>query len=173
MSFTEGFTPRPRLTFLSPLAVGVEAWEDAAVIFLGNEYAEGEVRDRLNAQLPVDASVLRVEKLPPGGKVEPIRAEYAVTLPERVSGLEERIASFLNLPSAPVSRDGKIVDLRPFVLSLRPLEMGFEAEVRMTKEGGVRPFELLDALSVPREGARIVRRRLVLRKSGHENPDAH
>jgi len=60
-SFTEGFNPKPRLEFASPLGLGIESEEEiAAVILSSREQSEG-FRARMNRALPSGIAVTRAE----------------------------------------------------------------------------------------------------------------
>jgi radical SAM-linked protein len=61
VSFTEGFNPKPRLEFASPLGLGIESDEEiAGVILSSREQAEG-FRERMNRALPAGIEVTRAE----------------------------------------------------------------------------------------------------------------
>jgi hypothetical protein len=61
--FTEGFNPKPRLEFASPLGVGLESEEEIAAIDLQACPGLAEFRDRLNSALPEGISVTAAGKI--------------------------------------------------------------------------------------------------------------
>jgi hypothetical protein len=55
-------------------------------------------------------------------------------------------------------------DIRPLILSLRAVGLnGLEMVVRLDSEGTVRPEQVLQALAISAEGARIIRARIDLK----------
>jgi hypothetical protein len=76
--FTEGFNPKPRLEFASPLGLGVESEEEIASVELaGWESAEGFLSG-LNSSLPLGLRVTRVEIMArtPTGKKPSLMAAF-------------------------------------------------------------------------------------------------
>ena len=61
--FTEGFNPKPRLEFASPLGVGIESEEEIAAVDLEEAYPDA-FAERLSAALPPGLTVLRSAVIP-------------------------------------------------------------------------------------------------------------
>jgi radical SAM-linked protein len=85
--FTEGFNPKPRLEFASPLGLGISSCEEVACIDLHYFDSEQLFVSRMNRALPPGLEVLRAALLPPPEPLAPRRslmaacwgAEYEVT----------------------------------------------------------------------------------------------
>jgi hypothetical protein len=58
-SFTEGFNPKPRLEFASPLGLGIESEEDIAGVEIAGLDSTEEFVSRINPVLPEGITVLR------------------------------------------------------------------------------------------------------------------
>lgn len=62
MQFSSGFNPHPIMTVAMPLSVGVTADGEYIKISFTDDYAENELRDRLNKALPTGFSILSAVK---------------------------------------------------------------------------------------------------------------
>jgi hypothetical protein len=77
-SFTEGFNPKPRLEFASPLGLGIESEQELACVEL-EEFVSGEsFAAGMNAALPEGLRVLRAKKMTarPDGKKPSLMAAF-------------------------------------------------------------------------------------------------
>ncbi len=63
MAYTSGFNPHPIMTVAMPLSVGVTSETEYMKIAFSEDYAEDEIRDRLNSAFPKGLSVIAVKKL--------------------------------------------------------------------------------------------------------------
>lgn len=85
ISFTEGFTPRPRLSFGPALPVGVESEAEYLDLALSEPLPVEEVARRLGAQLPAGMRLVEAVTLPRGAdslQAAIAAIEYAVRFPE-------------------------------------------------------------------------------------------
>jgi radical SAM-linked protein len=76
--FTEGYNPKPRLEFASPLSLGIDSGEEIASIDLLDADGPDDFRDRMNRALPAGMAVLRAAAVPqvPGGKRRSLMSLY-------------------------------------------------------------------------------------------------
>ena len=63
MSYSGGFNPHPLMTVAMPLSVGVTSETEYLKIGFCEDYAEGEIKERLNSVFPAGISVIAVKKL--------------------------------------------------------------------------------------------------------------
>lgn len=106
--YTEGFNPHPYLTFALPLPLGVESEGEPVDIRLEGEMTEEEVKNRLNATLPVGIEVISVEE-PKHKCAEIAFASYDITV-YNTDGLAQRISEALasgNLPAEKLGKAGR------------------------------------------------------------------
>ena len=170
---SEGFHPKPRMTFPLPLAVGIEG-EDEVMEFELSELPEGEeLARRLARQAPAGLTFRSVEVLPPGGrKARPRAAAYEVRVPQaHCAGLEERIARLLAAPSWPWRRPGRdnAIDLRADLLALGLRGDALVMRLRAGPEARSGPRDVLAALELAdleAEGVRIARTAVELEPDG-------
>jgi radical SAM-linked protein len=169
VAYTEGFSPRPKLSFGLALSTGHESVAEYLDVELREEPDLDALPEQLSSQLPVGIDVTAATPLAPG----------TASLQEDVSSCSWRIeARGLALAEAEVlvdtalradeliitrNRKGKEVtdDLRPAVLTVRPVgptPAGTELEAELAVHPrSVRPAELLLALRPGLEEGRVLR----------------
>jgi radical SAM-linked protein len=183
LKMSEGFNPRPRLSFPLSLAVGVEGREEVVEVQLSEWLAPAEVERRLKGALPAGMT------LGPLGAVDPQRkgAVAAVTCTVEHQAVGRLTAGDLEallarrevlVDRAHPGADARRVNVRPYLsrLSLRPRGTTPAAaapsapvlamDLKVTPAGTARPDEVLAALGAapgPDEPApRVVRERVRL-----------
>jgi radical SAM family uncharacterized protein/radical SAM-linked protein len=147
--FSEGFHPKPRISFDDPLPLGIESRQERFVITVPDSVRPRDVQDRLNKHLPAGLEVtdclLAIRKGP-----APLRqrARYRIAAAEDLFD-DARLNAFHKRPDFMVTltgRKGKLkkIDLKDIVihskwLDSRHLELTLQAEPGKT----VRPFDVL------------------------------
>ena len=161
MAYTEGFNPRPKISFGFALAVGVEGEAEYVDVEIQGEPDTEEVMGRLQKQLPPGVRLLRGQALTAGAK--PLmavldRAAYRIrlpmTLPIQPERLREAVEHWLTREQVIYSRFTKKgpadKDIRPWVKRLDGDErdgwISFDLEIEMGNAGSVRPEEVLVSL---------------------------
>ncbi len=122
LGMSQGFHPKPRLTFPLALAVGIEGDDEVMEVELTETpQPEGLLR-RLSQHVLPGLAFRSLEVLPPGSrKARPCSASYQVPLPpSRRAGLEERIARLWAAASWlwQRQRSNAVIDLRADLQSL-------------------------------------------------------
>jgi radical SAM-linked protein len=172
---TQGFHPKPRVSFGPACPVGTESQAEYLDLELHGIAEAADVAERVRRELPEGFRLLSCERV--DGTSESlsriIRAiEYRVELPDGAPDAAERLAEFATRPEAAVlrEREGKDpvrIDLKAAVQSL---EVATSRELRFTLRAGenhatARPSELLSTLFGPewvKPGvARIVRENVI------------
>lgn len=183
LAYSQGFRPQPKIQLASALPLGFSSRCELADLWLDGETDLASLCRRLQAAMPSGIEILKVEQV--DERAAPLQtrllaAEYEVTLPEDfdASSLNRRLAGVMEASSLPRARRGKTYDLRPLIeeLSLLPASSppalrpaqgeegpGVKLFMRLTAREGAtgRPEEVLDALGVPPEAARVERTRLI------------
>ncbi len=186
--YSQGFRPQPKIQLASALPLGFSSRCELADLWLDGEADLDSLPARLQAAMPSGIGILDVERV--DERAAPLQtrllaAEYEATLPDDfdASSLDRRLTAVMDAASLPRERRGKTYDLRPLIenLSLTPpplIPSGHSSHLRSKweeKEGGVRVFmrlaaragatgrpeEVLDALGIPPESARVERIRLI------------
>jgi len=160
MAYTEGFSPRPKLSFGLALPTGSESCAEYLDVALAAPVDPGPLVPILSDLLPTGLDVAAAAILDPGTsslqeEVSSCRWEIDVPNldPEAVSGVVARVLGSEVL-AVTRERKGRQVtdDLRPSVLALsstgpRPGGTGLVAELA-TRPRGVRPTELAQVMGV-------------------------
>ncbi len=164
LSFSEGFHPKPRMTFPAPLAVGIEGLEEVMELELSDPLAAEALRERLLRHSPPGIGLRQVDVLPPGApKARPKAFRYRVHLPPEPSAdWAERVERLLASASARVERPGgrAAVDVRPLLDELELRDGVLSMRLLVPSSGGASPGDVLAALGradLLTEGARAVR----------------
>ncbi len=138
-----------------------------------------EILKKLNEVLPAGIRVSVVEEvaeLAPPLQTRIIAADYHVTLTPAFPAdeLSRRIETLLQTASLPRERRGKSYDLRPLIEQLGLMNKASTVDnpsqqiyMRLTSRQGAtgRPEEVLEALALPSEHARIERVSLIFSQS--------
>jgi radical SAM-linked protein len=149
---SEGFPPKPRMTFPLPLAVGIAGDDEVMEFELAEELSAEEIQSRLAPQLPGGLELLSVELLPPGAKkVRVTSATYRAAMPLSLqTGLEERIDRLLAQSACPISRSHgrSSIDIRPLLETLAFSDGCLSMRLRIDQAGSAGPREVLQALDL-------------------------
>lgn len=171
LAYSQGFHPQPKMNMAAALPLGFSSRCEIMDMKLEREITLEGLCERLNEALPAGVRVLKVEQVDeraPALQTQVVSAEYEVALTEAVDGweLKRRVDAALESETIPRVRRGKAYDLRPLILELSVLESGGLSQehapvIRMkllAREGATgRPEEVLDALGIALEEARVER----------------
>lgn len=168
LSYSKGFHPQPKIHFAAPLPLGYSSRCEVVDMRLNEALDCASLRDRLNEALPADIRVLDVQEIDdkaPAVQTQVLSADYEVTLrgPVDQEEVSRQVGSLLAAGKLPRQRRERAYDLRPLVESLawRPSPEADGVILQMTlkaQEGATgRPDEVLAALGIGREQARIER----------------
>ena len=149
VKFSEGFHPKPKVSFDNPLPVGIESLQERFIITVADYVRPQAVMDGLNAHLPAGLRITQCQLAPkktPATRISLIR--YQVALKEDL--LEEaRLVAFNQMTEVPIqltNRKGKLkkIDLKDIVercefVNARQLKM----TLRFEPGKSVRPFDIL------------------------------
>ncbi|MFH1267069.1 MAG: TIGR03936 family radical SAM-associated protein [Planctomycetota bacterium] len=153
LGMSEGFHPKPRMSFPSALAVGIEGLDEVMELELAEHYSEEELLRRLASQALCGLAFESVEILPPGTRKARLKsAVYRAAIPaERRAEVAERTTRLLAASSCPVTRLGKPgqIDVRPFLqeLTLRDGLLTMRLSAGRGQSAG--PRDVLQALGLP------------------------
>jgi radical SAM-linked protein len=168
VALSEGFNPRPRISFPTALSIGISSTAEIVYIHLAEWLAPAEVHRRLNQQL---AEIFKNESAHDGRQclqindVKPIYlsdiphtfiVEYQIDLNNAAADKLDytaQIKELLSQKEAVISRQGpdgsKEVDIRPYIRDIKgngPKQIALT--VNITNQGTVRPEEVTKALGI-------------------------
>jgi len=174
LRMTEGFNPRPRMSFPAALGVGIEGLDEVMEFDLSDWAALAEIERRLRAQLPPGLNLLSVELAEPHRAALAREVAYRITprpdLKDDARIAAPALAELLARAEISVERlrkaKHKKVNLRPLIFSLDREGGDIVARFRAGPEGSAHPEEILAALGFDLEtrrgGFRIVRTQVLL-----------
>lgn len=162
VAYSEGFNPRPRMSFGGATGVGVTSDDERIVIELSQPESPGEIGDRLNSTLPPGMEVLEATEIPEGAK-PPTSAlnasEFRLTLDLGGScdwrSFSDALSELLASNELRISRlrDGRTreLDIRPYLLSAEIVGCEDDAAVVHVSlisgsTGGAGPKDFVQAL---------------------------
>lgn len=164
LSFSEGYHPKPRMTFPLALAVGIEGDDEVMEFELAEQISGEELLRRIRPQAPAGLEFLAAEALPEGSKKASVHhVSYEATIPASDrAGLAERIERLLSTTSCKVERGhGRAaIDVRPRLAELTLGEESLRMRLQVDNRGSVGPREVLTALGltgIERRGCRLRR----------------
>ena len=147
--FSEGFHPKPKISFDDPLPVGIESQQERFTLSVPDDLRPRQVKDLLNAHLPAGLSITDC-LLAPGKspRDQHRRTRYSVRLAE--GQFDEGLLKVFNAqPAFTVTlstRKGKLkkIDLKDIVVNSELRNSGHLELTLLTEPGKtVRPFEVL------------------------------
>jgi len=174
LAYSQGFHPQPKIQLAAALPLGFSSRCELVDLWVEGEADLARLPDELQEAVPPGLKILNVagvdEKDPPL-QTQILAAEYGVILPKEAdrAGLNRRLESVLASNSLPRERRGKAYDLRPLIAELRLEPEALEntcLSMRLSAREGAtgRPEEVLDALDIPIDGARIERTQLIFKE---------
>ncbi len=161
MAYSQGFNPHPKISFASPLAVGVAGEREFLEIELTEKLDDRDIITRLNENLIGGIKILAVRQIDNNAKPlmsQISRAAYRMECPTASAvgpdEIEKIIDRLLQQPEILVQRNvkGKVKtsDIRPGILALKAAMnedgLQIQAELRTGSQGNVRPEEILKEL---------------------------
>lgn len=169
LSYSQGFTPHPKLAFAGPLALGFTAEAEVMDVTLDERVSLVDFRERLLQQTSEDLSIVELAEVPlstAAPQAALLWAEYAVDLPgvdpERAGVAVREFVAKDSLPWTEERREKeRTFDLRqaaPIVVAM-PADGGTRLTMRLRadQELMARPEQLLAALLPGAEASVICR----------------
>ena len=154
-SFSKGFHPLPLISFGRALPVGVSSLDEWFNVFLRENLSAGELRKRLQANLPDGLAINRVEPLSMGRKQPQAVAErYVLSCKGEESGRGEWTKAWQEFADAPemvverkTKKGMKDTDIRPFAASVDINETSGEIRIEFDwRERYISPLVIVRAV---------------------------
>ncbi len=147
---SEGFHPKPRMSFPSALGLGIAGLDEVMEVDLQEALPPPQLLAALASQAPVGLSFQTAEIVPAGTKKAQLRSlSYEVPVPpHHRADLPAAVSRLLAAESWPVTRTGRDmpVDVRPLIEDLQVGEDRLRMRLQATHEAGARPRDVLAAL---------------------------
>ncbi len=152
LAFSEGFHPKPRISFPTALALGIEALDEVVELEIVGEIDLQAIESSVRAQLPAGMELLELKPLQSGlGKARFIAASYRIPLPvDRIECTNQKIDELLARETIEVRRDEKTIvcNTRDPHFSMRIDDGYLLFSLPAVAQGSIRPSEFLTCLGL-------------------------
>jgi len=150
LAMSEGFNPRPRMSFPAALSVGQAGLNEVADVGLSRWLPPQQFRARFQCELPEGVRVLSAETTGPNPSRRPGEVSYRVPLLPGHGLSEQRVHELLARDHAVVSRSrkggDKQIDVRSYLKALRYEGGALRMLISWGEDGTARAEEVLEAL---------------------------
>lgn len=173
LAYSQGFNPHPRLNLASALPLGFTSQNEILDAWLETNLPVESLVSDLQVAAPPGIqihSIAQVDERLPALQTILVAADYQMALLEPVEQLDQRIEDLRRSTSLPRVRRGKAYDLRPLIHEIEHIPAEAQATQRVftrlsARESATgRPEEVLEALGIQPETARIHRLRLIFQE---------
>jgi radical SAM-linked protein len=152
LGMSQGFHPKPRMTFPLPLAVGIDGVDEVMELEMAESLSAQDLLARLKSQAPRGLEPKSAEILAPGAKkARALSASYQAPIqPPLDCGLGERIERLLAQSTLKITRiHGRSpIDLRPMLEELSFRQGVLNMRLKIKQEGCAGPRDVLAALGL-------------------------
>ncbi len=152
LAFSEGFHPKPKISFPSALALGIEALDELVELEIVGQFELSEVERRIRAQLPDGMELLAIESLLSAKMKAKVSAcRYRMTIAsELCDKVRAEIDSVLAEPKLQVQRKDKVIecDTTHALFALELDENRLLITLPTTAGASVRPSDILERLGL-------------------------
>jgi radical SAM-linked protein len=152
---SQGFNPRPKITFALALGLGIEGLGEVVDVELVEPVEPAELLGKLKSEAPPGFDWIDARVLPDGSKPpRPVSVEYSVPLPaERRAEARSQLLSLLSSQTWLFTRKRpnreSTFDLRPELMAADITADGLlHFRLKVSADGSARPEELLEALAL-------------------------
>lgn len=161
LAYSQGFTPRPKLSLASALPLGFTSRAEVADFWLNESLPEEQIKEALKTSQPPGIEIHQVEAVE--AEAEKLQtslteARYLVTLQGQQQGMEDKISQLLGMETILIEKikkgKRKSFDLRPLICEIKiadldqagnqQIEMALKAEPSATG----RPDQILEELGI-------------------------
>jgi radical SAM-linked protein len=152
LAFSEGFHPKPRISFPSALALGVEALDEIVELEVLGQIDLSQIEEDIRRQMPAGMELISLESPAYAlGKAKVAGASYRISVPaEELPGLRARVAEVKAAGQIEISRDQKVVhcETRDPDFRLEVVDQSLEFSIPNRADGALRPAEVLEHLGL-------------------------
>lgn len=170
LAMSEGFHPRPKMTFPDALSLGVAARDEVMDITLAEQVEPEEFRNQLNQTCPDGLVIHTVQVLGEGdrkARIERVVYELELSGTADLAGLQRAIDELANRETLVVDRKGKQieVDLKQTLDGLWLDDGRLMMSIRVIQQSQLQPRDILSQIGLPdfiRDGGVLTRTRIEL-----------
>jgi len=168
LAYSQGYHPKPRMNLAAPLPLGFSSTAELIDIWFTEEISTAEIQERLTGKFPSGIEIQQVEQIElSGASLQSLVAdgeyiiELRIDLP--IEELKSKVAGVLQSETIIRTRRNKEYDLRPLIQDLHIVDNShLAARLTMLPKATGRPEEVLQAMQIDPNDARIERTALIL-----------
>jgi len=149
VSYTQGFSPQPKISFGPAISVGYESYSEYIEVEFYAMVELAELKSKVLKELPGGFNLLSLKNIPvffPSVDALANTAEYSIEL----TATEEKIKEFLQSPEIPIvkEKDGKIItiDAKPLIRELKIDGNGVIMQLRFGPKKNIKPEKIMQKL---------------------------
>ena len=150
IAFSEGFNPRPRISFPTALALGIESEDEILFLHLSEWLKPDEITRRLADQLIEGIKINKVEPFASHQLPAHLEVTYEITCPLPTP---ETVKKLLDQKEILVERikpeSKKVINIKPYCKELTIRDNALILVARVTPDGTLRPEEIMPLLEIP------------------------
>jgi radical SAM family uncharacterized protein/radical SAM-linked protein len=157
VSYSEGFHPRPRISFLLPLSLGHTSDSEWVETILYSQRNIEDIIQALASSLPDGLKVLEIKEVSVDDKSLTrctLKVSYKVTLPETMEFVQHEISrkleDFLLKEEIIINRNEKSFNIRPMVSNIwsefESTPYTINMDILVKPSGSVKPIEIIENL---------------------------
>lgn len=162
IAYTQGFNPRPRMSFAAPLALGVSSQGEYLELELDQDMDLKDFTEALNKTLPIGIEILKVEVIEKTEKALMAQVQWAEYLiivhnPNNITydNLKDNISKLMMKDAIKVLKEGKDgiakeVDIRSGIDRIEVVGVGENIELNVLIASGsrlnIRPEHVVDSI---------------------------
>jgi len=170
LAYTEGFNPRVRMSLPFPRPVGQASDVERVLVDFRDQVNPGEIVARLQPQMPVGIVVHRATQLALSDTSPPRWVRYRILpVPAEPESLAARTACLLDSAAIEITRvrhrdqRSRVVDIRPFIDTIRVAGRELFVSVFVTDSGSATPTEVCATLGMEADAINHLVRRVEIR----------
>lgn len=152
LKLSEGYHPKPKISFPSALALGIAGLDEVMEVELAASADAEMLKQQLQARAPRGLTILTVKRCGPQEKKAEVKLNhYEVRVPsEHTAQVAQAIAQLLAAPEYMISRDenGGPIDARKSLADVSLDNQRLCFSLWATRERAVRPREILEILGL-------------------------
>ncbi len=180
LSMTEGFHPKPRISFPSALALGVEGLDEVVELELAENISPCELLKRLENDHQPGLSINSVSRLPQGfGKGQLQESKFSITLPEHADTrtIETAITQLRNQTTVSFQRKNKtlVAHVAQQIPELKLCDGLLRLTLAASDSASLKAHDVLDLLGFDdwiENGSLVIREHVILETEFHSNHPA-
>lgn len=153
IAFSEGFNPKPRISYPCALALGIESEDEILILHLGEWLRPDEITRRLTDQFIEGIRITKIEPFSARQLLTVFEVTYKITWHDAPPPAPEILKNLLAQKEMLVTRskpgDSKIINIRPYLKEISIQDNHLILVATVTPRGTVRPEEVIPFLGLP------------------------